>query len=365
MAIAPRSPLPAPRCLDWAPSGALRILDQTLLPHDERWLELDRVETVVEAIRTLRVRGAPAIGVAAAMGLVASLLRAARLPRERFLQLVDRACEDLASARPTAVNLTWAMQRMHAVAHETEGSAAAVFEALHTEAEAIRAEDEAMCRAIAEHGQGVIEACGRKGRKGSEGSEGGSEGSEPVRVLTHCNTGALATAGIGTALGIVYLAHERGVPLHVWVDETRPLLQGSRLTAWELGKAGIPHTLLPDSAAATLLQQGRVDVVLVGADRIAANGDTANKVGTLPLAIAAQRFGVPCYVVAPTSTFDLDSPDGAAIPIEQRGSAEVTRPFGQRVAPEGTAVFNPAFDVTPAGLISGWVTERGVLRPPF
>ena len=350
------------RSLAWAPSGALRIIDQTRLPNEERWLELDRVEAVVEAIRMLRVRGAPAIGVAAAMGLVASLLASTKLARERFLALVDAAARELADARPTAVNLRWAMDRMLRVAHAAQGASPAIFETLHAEAETIRAEDEAMCLAMGEAGQVVL--------RGFEVRGAGFEGTarpEPrtVRILTHCNTGALATAGIGTALSIVFVAHERGVPVHVWVDETRPLLQGSRLTAWELAKAGVPHTVLPDGAAASLMRAGEVDLVLVGADRIARNGDTANKVGTFPLAIAAAHHRVPFFVVAPSSTFDASCPDGAAIPIEQRAAAEVTRPFGQRVAPAESPVFNPAFDVTPGTMIAGWVTERGVVRPPF
>jgi methylthioribose-1-phosphate isomerase len=350
------------RALEWAPSGALRILDQTRLPLEERWLELDRVESVAEAIRMLRVRGAPAIGVAAAMGLVASLLPSTKLPRERFLALVDAAVHELGDARPTAVNLAWSLSRMQAVAHATQGHSAAVFEALHAEAEAIRREDEAMCRAMGEAGQAVIdEACRRAGVPAA----GGSAAVRTLRILTHCNTGALATAGMGTALAVVYVAHERGVKLHVWVDETRPLLQGSRLTAWELAKAGIPHTIQPDGAAASLMAAGQVDVVLVGADRIAATGDTANKIGTFPLALAAHYHRVPFYVVAPSSTFDPACPDGTRIPIEQRAGTEVTRPWGQALAPAGSPVFNPAFDVTPAHLIAGWVTERGVLRPPF
>lgn len=336
------------RALEWAPSGALRILDQTRLPAEERWIELDRVEAVVEAIRMLRVRGAPAIGVAAAMGLAASLLRVANLPRERFLQVLDVSADELVRSRPTAVNLAWAIGRMRAAAAAAGGSTAAVFEALHAEAEAIRSEDEAMCRAMGEAGQELVHANG-----------------DAFRILTHCNTGALATAGIGTALSIVHVAHERGVPLHVWVDETRPLFQGSRLTAWELSKAGIPHTVLPDSAAASLMQQGRVDLVITGADRIARNGDAANKIGTYPLAIAARAHGVPFYIVAPSSTFDPDCESGADIPIEQRSANEVTRPFGNRIAPEGSPVFNPAFDVTPAALITGWVSERGLVTPPF
>jgi methylthioribose-1-phosphate isomerase len=350
------------RALDWAPSGALRVLDQTRLPTEERWIELDRVEAVVEAIRMLRVRGAPAIGVAAAMGLAASLLRVAHLPRERFLQVLDASAGELVRARPTAVNLAWAVQRMRAAAAGAADSTAAVFEALHAEAEAIRAEDEAMCRAMGEAGQPLVRPIDGPRADGDRESESGNPA---VRILTHCNTGALATAGIGTALSLVYVAHERGVPLHVWVDETRPLFQGSRLTAWELSRAGIPHTVIPDGAAATLMQQARVDLVVVGADRIARNGDTANKIGTYPLAIAARAHGVPLYVVAPSSTFDPATATGADIEIEQRSSSEVARPFGMRLAPEGSPVWNPAFDVTPAALVSGWVYERGLVEPPF
>jgi len=359
------------RALEWGPSGVLRILDQTLLPREERWLDLDRVESVAEAIRMLRVRGAPAIGVAAAMGLAASLRRSMELPRERFLQLVDASAAELAAARPTAVNLAWAMERMRRAARAAKGGGASVCAALHEEAEAIRAEDEGMCRAMGEAGQAVVDAQAhrRTGAQAQSRADARARTSHPaprtLRILTHCNTGALATAGMGTALAVVYVAHERGVPLQVWVDETRPLLQGSRLTAWELAKAGIPHTVLPDSAAASLMAALEVDLVLVGADRIARNGDTANKVGTYPLAIAARHHGIPLYVVAPSSTFDPACPDGAAIPIEQRAGAEVTRPFGVPIAPEGSPVFNPAFDVTPALLVSGWITERGVLGPPF
>jgi len=354
------------RALEWGPSGTLRILDQTLLPNEERWLDLDRVEAVVEAIRMLRVRGAPAIGVAAAMGLAASLRSSVTLPRERFLELVEASAGELVLARPTAVNLAWAMERMRRVARRAGGAAASVWEALRKEAEAIRAEDEAMCRAMGEAGQVVLKRFEVRGAR-DEGGTARTTHPAPrtVRILTHCNAGALATAGMGTALSVVYVAHERGVPLHVWVDETRPLLQGSRLTAWELARSGISHTILPDAAAASLMRAGQVDLVLVGADRIARNGDTANKVGTYPLALAAKHHSVPLYVVAPSSTFDPSCADGSAIPIEQRAATEVTRPFGVQLAPEGSPAFNPAFDVTPAALVSGWVTERGVLRPPF
>ncbi len=339
--------------LGWTAARGLTILDQTLLPAEERWLELDTVEGVVEAIAMLRVRGAPAIGIAAAMGLVAALRRRTVGPREAFLGLVERDAATIRAARPTAVNLGWAMDRMVRRATATAGDGRAVLAALEDEAQAIWDEDQDACRRMAEHGQQVLTVRTR-GRAGVA-----------VNVLTHCNTGFLATGGIGTALGLVYLAAENGTRLHVWVDETRPLLQGSRLTAWELSKAGIPHTVITDGAAAGLMAAGRVDLVVVGADRIAKNGDTANKVGTFPLAVVARHHGVPFYVVAPTSTFDLACPSGAAIPIEQRAASEVTKPLGRQAAPEQSAAYNPAFDVTSAELISGWVTERGILQPPF
>jgi methylthioribose-1-phosphate isomerase len=350
--------------LGWSRSGALRILDQTLLPAEERWLEIATLPALVEAIRSLRVRGAPAIGIAAAMGLVAVLRERTKsgVPeaadedgvrkaayqdgaRERFLALVDETAWAIGSARPTAVNLRWAMERMRRLAQATDGAPDAVLEALRDEAQVIWDEDRAMCQAIAEHGQALL-------RPG-------------IRIVTHCNTGALATGGIGTALGIVLLAAERGLDPEVFVDETRPLWQGSRLTAWELQRAGIRYAVLPDSAAASLMAQGKVDLVLVGADRIARNGDVANKLGTLPLAIVAHHHGVPFYSVAPRSSFDPACPSGAAIPIEHRDAAEVTVPFGVPVAPAASAAYNPAFDVTPAALVTGYVTERGIVHPPF
>jgi methylthioribose-1-phosphate isomerase len=343
--------------LAWTADRRLTILDQTLLPLEERWLVLDTVEGVAEAIRTLRIRGAPAIGIAAAMGLAGSLR--ARVPggRGALLQALEAGAAALRAARPTAVNLGWAMDRMLRRGAAAPGEPAAVLAALEAEAQAIWDEDIEACRRIAEHGQ-VLLTHGRTDAR----THGGTEA---VNVLTHCNTGFLATGGVGTALGIVHVAAERGTPVHVWVDETRPLLQGSRLTAWELAKAGIPHTVLPDGAAASLMAAGRVDVVLVGADRVARNGDTANKVGTYPLAIAARHHGVPFYVVAPSSSFDPACATGADIPIEQRGADEVVRPLGAQAAPAGSAAYNPAFDVTPASLIRGWVTEQGTITPPF
>ncbi len=326
------------RHLEWAPTGRLRLLDQTLLPARERWIEVASVEALVEAIRALRVRGAPAIGIAAALGLVAAMRAITAGPRGAFLALIERSAEEIRAARPTAVNLGWAMDRMVRRAHATSGGAPQILAALEAEAQAIWDEDARACEAIAGHGQALVR--------------------DGANVLTHCNTGFLATGGIGTALGIVHLAAERGRKLHVWVDETRPLLQGSRLTAWELLKAGVPHTVIPDGAAAGLMAQGKVDVVLVGADRVARNGDVANKLGTYPLAIAARRHGVPFYSVAPSSSFDPACATGASIVIEERGAAELA-------APAGSAVYNPAFDVTPAELITAWVTERGIVKPPF
>jgi methylthioribose-1-phosphate isomerase len=346
----------SPHPLGWTPERRLALLDQTVLPGEERWITVDTVEGVVEAIAALRVRGAPAIGIAAAMGLVASLRSRAGIGREAFLRLVERDAATIGAARPTAVNLAWAMTRMVKRARSARGEAAAMLAALEAEAQAIWDEDTESCRRIAEHGQAAV-------RRRAEGQAGASDA--PVNVLTHCNTGFLATGGVGTALGIVHLAAERGRRVHVWVDETRPLLQGSRLTAWELAKAGIPHTVIADGVAASVMAAGKVDVVLVGADRVAANGDAANKAGTYALAVAARHHGVPFYVVAPFSSFDPACPSGAAIPIEQRAGTEVTRVLGRQAAPEHSPVFNPAFDVTPAVLITGWVTERGILQPPF
>ena len=320
--------------VSWAPGcRAVRIIDQRLLPGEFIERDLSTVDEVCEAIATLAVRGAPAIGVAGALGL------AAVLSRENGAALRARAHDYAArirSARPTAVNLPRAIDRvMAAIQLAPDGEIA---RAAREEATAILEEDRAMCRRIGEAGAPLIR--------------------DGARVLTHCNAGALATSGIGTALAPIYVAAEAGRRVEVFADETRPLMQGARLTAWELSRAGIPVTVIPDSAAASLLRSGAIDLVLVGADRIAANGDAANKIGTYGVAIAAKRHGVPFYVVAPTSTFDPATPSGEHIPIEERGRHELT-------VPEGARVFNPAFDVTPAELITAFVSDKGVHYPPY
>jgi methylthioribose-1-phosphate isomerase len=336
----------------WSPDGdALRIVDQTRLPAELVERDLRTVDEVVGAIRTLAVRGAPALGVAGAIGLVASLLPHAREPRAALEARLIEHARAIRAARPTAVNLPWAVDRMLAAARRASGDDAdgeALLDALRSEATAVLEEDRAMCRRIGEHALSLLEGVG-----------------DELRVLTHCNAGALATGGIGTALAPVYLAAERGRRVAVWADETRPLLQGSRLTAWELSRAGIPVTVIADNMAAPLLRRGAVDAVLVGADRIAANGDVANKVGTYALALAAGHHGVPFYVLAPSSTFDPAAATGADIPIEERDAAEIRDAFGRPTAPDDVAVWNPAFDVTPASLVTAIVSDRGVHRPPY
>ncbi|MEJ2215113.1 MAG: S-methyl-5-thioribose-1-phosphate isomerase [Gemmatimonadota bacterium] len=336
-----------PAAVRWSADGAaVDLLDQRALPEREVRLRLDSADAVAAAIRDMAVRGAPAIGIAAAMGVVVELGRAVSEDRAAFLQRLDDVCDRLRATRPTAVNLAWALDRLRQRAAAVAGGPRVLAEALHAEAQAILEEDRAMCLRIGEHGLRLL-----------------PEG--PVGVLTHCNAGALATGGIGTALAPLYLAAERGRTLRVYADETRPLLQGSRLTAWELSRAGIAVTLVADSVAATLMRQGRVDLVLVGADRIAANGDVANKIGTYPLAVLARHHGVPFYVAAPTSTLDRGTATGAAIPIEERDPDEVRRGFGRLTAPADVAVYSPAFDVTPAELVTAIVTDRGVLHPPY
>ena len=324
---------------------AVRIIDQRRLPGELVERDIDSISDMVDAIRTLAVRGAPAIGVAAAMALAAVHGGEEAAPVESLRRAVIRDAELLRAARPTAVNLPWAMSRMRGVAERDWRDAAALREALRREADAIREEDRAMCRRIGEHGLALVP--------------------DNARVLTHCNAGALATAGIGTALAPLYLAADAGRRLEVFVGETRPLRQGARLTAWELERAGIPVTVMADSMAASLMRAGRIDLVIVGADRIAANGDAANKIGTYALAVAAHHHGIPFYVAAPSSTFDTTLADGDGIPIEQRAGDELSRIGDEIAAPDRAAIYNPAFDVTPAELITAIISDRGIHRPPY
>lgn len=326
--------------------GVLRLIDQTLLPTELLEIDCRDVETVWEAIKMLRVRGAPAIGIAAAYGVCVGLQTLGNDENKaKFQERLEYVLAYLASSRPTAVNLFWALDRMKAKA-ESMSDAATVTEirnALLAEAREIHEEDRRICRKIGAFGQELV-------RDGDS-------------LLTHCNAGGLATADYGTALAVFFAANEAGKKIHVFADETRPLLQGARLTAWELMQRGIPVTLICDSMAAMVMKQGKVNAVFVGADRIAANGDTANKIGTYGVAVAARAHGVPFYVAAPASTFDLTLENGSGIPIEERDPAEICCGFGRCTAPEGVAVYNPAFDVTPAELIAGIVTEFGVISP--
>ncbi len=316
----------------------LLILDQTLLPQTVAERELTDCQSLIEAIRSLRVRGAPAIGIAAAYGTY--ILAKTDADPARLLAQI----EQIEQARPTAVNLSWALRRMRQVIESTD--ATALLPALRAEAVAIDREDAAISQAIAESGFSLLR--------------------DGMGVLTHCNAGALATSELGTALAPLYLALQRGLRFTVYCDETRPLLQGARLTAWEMQQAGADTVLLCDNMAASLMAAGRIDCIFVGADRIAANGDTANKIGTLGLAVLAQHFRIPFYVCAPSSTLDPQTADGSGIVIEQRAPEEVCELwYRQRMAPQQIAVYNPAFDVTPADLISAIITEQGILRPPF
>jgi len=324
----------------------VKLLDQRRLPQEEIYLDITDYHDIIEAIRTLAIRGAPAIGVAAAMGAALGALALDTSDPEEFESQFGSICREIAAARPTAVNLFWALDRVQALVREhADKPVAELKKRLVAEAQTMIKEDDTTNRHLARHGQVVIH--------------------EGHRVLTHCNTGALATGAYGTALGVMRAAWEAGKRFSVWVDETRPLLQGARLTTWELGKLGIPYILIPDGAAATLMHQGRVDLVIVGADRIAGNGDTANKIGTYSLAVLARHHGLPFYVAAPLSTFDFTLTDGSQIPVEERNPEEVTRLYGHKVAPGGAPALNLAFDVTPNELIAGIITERGIAQPPY
>ncbi len=324
----------------------VRLIDQTRLPGSLVYIDCARVEAVADAIRRLAVRGAPAIGVAAAYGLVLGLAGHRAATRDAFFARLRDVSALLAATRPTAVNLRWALDRMARRAEDRAGEPPArLWDALLAEAQAIHREDEELSRAIGRAGAALL--------------------ADGDTVLTHCNAGGLATAGIGTALAVVYAAVEDGKKIRVLADETRPLWQGARLTAWELQRAGIPVAILCDGAAPSLMARERVGAVLVGADRIAANGDVANKIGTLAVALAARHNGIPFYVAAPSSTLDLSIASGAEIPIEERAAEEVSAPFGEAIAPAGVVVLNPAFDVTPAEFVTAIVLEKGVVRPPY
>ncbi|MBT4160635.1 MAG: S-methyl-5-thioribose-1-phosphate isomerase [Gammaproteobacteria bacterium] len=329
-----------PRAVTWD-NGELYLLDQRQLPHQEVTLHCRTVEDVYEAITTLTVRGAPAIGIAAAYGLLVGLrAQSGDELRDEF----SRRCEYLVRARPTAVNLAWAVNRMRRCldAHLQDSTC---YETLVAEAISIHQEDARACNAIADVGFPIV--------------------SRHPNLLTHCNAGSLAVSELGTALAPIYRAHENGVSLHVYVDETRPLLQGARLTAYELNRSGIDCTLISDNMAAHVMSEGKVDMVIVGADRIAANGDAANKIGTLNLAILCEYFSLPFYVAVPLSTIDLDTASGADIVIEERDPDEVKVIAGTRIAPESVSARSPAFDVTPNKLISGIITDAGLLTPPY
>ena len=329
-----------------ARSGCVRLIDQTLLPVEFVVIDCRQVAEVWEAIRSLRVRGAPAIGIAAAFGAVLGGQKAVEKQGSihEVVRAVKEATGHLRTSRPTAVNLFWALDRIDRVLEVREAETPDVLlDRLLSEAQAIAQEDRAMCRSIGQHGSALV--------------------SPGYGILTHCNAGGLATADYGTALAVIFSAHEQGKTIEVFADETRPLLQGARLTAWELQRRGVPVTLICDNMAAQVMREGRIQLVIVGADRIAANGDTANKIGTYGVALLARAHDIPFYVAAPSSTFDLAIADGSQIPIEQRDPREITHGFGRQTAPEGVAVYNPAFDVTPASLISGIVTEHGVIRP--
>ncbi len=333
------------KSLEWN-NGKVRFLDQTRLPADEIYVETDDEWKIGGAIKDLAIRGAPLIGIASAYAVALAANKCPANTPSDISNYFDKVINILAGTRPTAVNLFWALNRQKRVIEENKSRGLEVLKAvlLH-EARMIHEEDAAMCVAIGKLGADLLP--------------------NAASVLTHCNTGTLATGGIGTALGIIRTSWEQHKLKHVYIDETRPLLQGARLTSWELASDGIPSTLLTDNVAGFLMQQGMVNAVVVGADRIAANGDVGNKVGTYTLAVLAKYHNIPMYVAAPTSTIDFDMKDGKGIPIEQRNSKEVTEPFGKKIAPDDTAVYSPAFDITPSDIVSAIVTEKGVLRKPY
>src|SRR5213592_3849646 len=329
-------------------ADAVVMIDQRKLPAEEVYVRCKTGPEVARAIKTMVIRGAPAIGVAAAMGIALAMRKSKSTGTQKFAAEFHKICELMATTRPTAVNLFWAIERMKrafAAAAEAGESVEQIKARLDREAQAIHDEDVASCRAMGAFGAEVVPA--------------------DAHILTHCNAGALATAGYGTALGVIRGAVEAGKQVAVFADETRPFLQGARLTAWELVRDGIDTTVITDNMSASLMGQGKVNFIVVGADRIAANGDTANKIGTYGVAVLAREHQIPFYVAAPLSTIDLKTPDGQHIPIEERSAREVTHVGGAQVAPEGALVWNPAFDVTPHQLIAGIITERGIFRAPY
>ncbi|WP_026964998.1 S-methyl-5-thioribose-1-phosphate isomerase [Alicyclobacillus pomorum] len=331
------------KALRWN-TNTLEVLDQTALPHEELWISCDNAEDVAKTIVEMKVRGAPAIGAAAAFGAALEAQRLRDLSLDTFRREMTKSLERLGATRPTAVNLFWAIERMTKTLKRPAENAGQLADWIRSEAEQIALEDVATNRAIGRHGADLFD--------------------KPVEILTHCNTGSLATVDFGTALGVIRTLAEDGKLTHVWVDETRPYLQGARLTAYELCQDGIPHTLITDNMAAHFMKQGRVDAVIVGADRIARNGDTANKIGTYGLAVLCAYHEIPFYVAAPLSTFDLSIASGEFIPIEERSAEEVTSIRGHRISPQQTSAAHPAFDVTPHSLITGIITERGVIHAP-
>jgi methylthioribose-1-phosphate isomerase len=333
------------KTLEWTDDG-VRFIDQTKLPTQEVYVTCKTYEEVADAIKTMIVRGAPAIGVAAGMGIALGVRDAKAETVDQLAPQFEQICEVIGATRPTAVNLFWAIRRMQGKFTQLrDRPVAEIKREIVDEAKRMHVEDVAANEAMGKHGAVLLPARGG--------------------VLTHCNAGALATAGYGTALGVIRAAVESGKDLHVFADETRPFLQGSRLTAWELLKDNIPTTLISDNMAGAIMRQGKINAVVVGADRIAANGDVANKIGTYTVAILAKEHGIPFYVAAPTSTVDLATTDGSKIPIEQRAATEVTHIAGRQIAPDGVGVENPAFDVTPHEYVSAIITERGVARAPY
>lgn len=331
--------------IEWD-KGRIKMIDQTRLPEELTYIHCSRVENLWEAIKNLRVRGAPALGIAAALGTVIGIQNSSAANYSDFRQDLEKVTGYLATARPTAVNLFWALERMKAAAEA------------HREKDIPRIKELLLAEAL-----NIMEENKREGR--DIGKKGAALIKDGDTILTHCNAGGLASPDYGTALALISTAQEQGKKVRVYVDETRPLLQGARLTTWELMRAGIDTTLICDNMAAQVMKEGRIDLVLVGADRIAANGDTANKIGTYGLAILAQAHNLPFYIAAPTSTLDLSLDSGHKIPLEERGAEEITDECGKKIAPEGVKVYNPAFDVTPARLITAIITEKGITQPPY